>query len=210
VYFGTDYSGTGLTCAHCHASAPHDADMRLYIAHTAYGAAVRGAWWVRDAEQLKTGQGDAPTLSAAAQRCIDATYMNVKPRPLSPADSAALEAYLHHIANDAAPDSKPFVRALARAVPSAALRPDKGNGKGIYLNSCTLCHGVGLAGIPQLNKLKTRLTPQQVMAKVRGLGDAPASDTEGGFAAGGMPAYSTDILSDQQVTDVAYYICEDL
>jgi hypothetical protein len=66
IFVGTEYSSTGLSCAHCHALMPQDEQNRIFIAHSAYGAAQRGAWWVK-ARQLHAGRGDAVTRSCREQ-----------------------------------------------------------------------------------------------------------------------------------------------
>ncbi len=276
IFAGTEYSTTGLTCVHCHSvSAAMDID-RLYIAHSAYGAAARGAWWIKDQAQFDAKQGEALTLADAANKCISAPYMRGK-QPLSPEDAEAVEAFFQSIADPAAKDSAPFIHAAPTAPLTAGLKPDKVNGKRIFEKSCSACHGA-VNGVPDMQALKAELNPMQFMAKLRRLPDweeankdakyvmhhwpfmrvaqafgltpayaqepgsgeppaaeappaagaPPAADAAPEAAAGAeagaeapaedgrlfpensMPIFAPDILSDQDVVDVAFYISEDL
>jgi mono/diheme cytochrome c family protein len=163
-------------------------------------------------------------------------------------DATALTAFFENIATD----DEPFIIAMATALPSPGLVPDKENGRRIFEMSCTICHDVGLEGMPSLHGAKDWLNPVQVMAKARKFGDwfndnknatyavhrpsailaalgvivACAEEEgdeateahmnheheaeEGLFPADAMPFYGTDILTDQQVVDVAFYVAEDL
>jgi cytochrome c len=273
IFAGTEYSGTGLTCVHCHAvSASMDID-RLYIAHSAYGAAARGAWWIMDQAQFDAKQGAAATLADAANKCISAPYMQGK-QPLNPEDAKAIEAFYASISDPAAKDSAPFIHAAPTALPPAGLKPDKVNGKRIFDKGCCACHGL-INGVPDLHGAKDWLNTVQVMAKVRALPDWEAGNKDAKYAlnnwpfmrlaralgltpafaqepgagtqppaegnppaagappaAGGeagaapaaeagaqedrvfpensMPYFAQDILSDQDVVDVAFYVTEDI
>lgn len=270
IFAGTEYSSTGLTCIHCHSvSAAMEAD-RLFIAHSAYGAQARGAWWIMDQAQFDAKQGEAATLAEAANKCISAPYMQGQ-QPLSAEDAKALEAFYASIADPAARDSAPFIHAKPPALPPAGLKPDKVNGKRIFDNGCSACHGV-IKDIPDLRTVKSGLNTVQLMAKLRGRPDwetanaeavytmrhwpfmrlarafglAPAyaqepgagappaaaappatgaqPGAEAGAAAGAeagaagsgifpenaMPYFAADILSDQDVVDVAFYVKEDI
>jgi mono/diheme cytochrome c family protein len=270
IFTGTDYSKTGLTCAHCHSASKNDEVDHIFAAHSAYGMSGRGAWWVMTPEQLTAKKGEAATLSDAANRCIAAPYMANAGKPLSPEDAEALTVYLTSIYDAQAKDSAPFLIAKALSVPPGGLTPDKTNGQRIYDTSCSQCHGV-VDTVPRLEEKKFELNVVQIMAKVRGLADwettyktanysvgqepsggpvtwllygmrayaqegappeaappaanppaggegaAPGPSGAGGeaeaaspFAENSMPWYATDILSDQDVVDVAFYIFQDL
>ncbi len=267
IYHGTDYSATGLTCAHCHASSPEQEAEQKFIAHTGYGAATRGAWKITKQEELDAKSGYAKTLADAANACINAPYMNHSEK-LSAEDAQAMEAYLKSISKADAWDSAAFKIARGTALPAAGLKPDKANGKRLYEMSCEKCHDAGIKGLEELHGAKDWLNPVQIMAKIRkldnwydgyenqkyaaaddarllaflrGLGVSTASaqenpcganpcganpcganpcgasaesheegDEEEIFPKGAMPFYGTDILSDQEVVDVAFYVAEDV
>lgn len=246
IYMGLDYSNTGLTCAHCHATMPQDEQNRIFIAHSGYGAARRGAWKITSQEQLAAGKGNAETLIDAANVCVKAPYMDHGEQLIEGEDAAALQAYMESIAVD----DEPFVIAKADSPPPPGLTPDKENGKLVYNQSCMHCHDAGIDGLPKLVDASEWLNPLQVMAKIRKLpgdwyndyegvdymnmdlqsagGDEvvnpcnPCGDGEdeqeaheeheehGVFKEGAMPFYGTDILTDQQVVDVAHYVAEEM
>lgn len=250
IFVGTDYSATGLTCAHCHAIMPQDEQNRIFIAHNAYGAAQRGAWWIKTQEQLDAKKGEAETLVDAANVCVAADYLAHGDELIDGEDAEALLAFYESIAQA----DEPFLIAKASGLPAPGLTPDKVNGKRIYDQSCSHCHAAGIEGLPELAGLAEwmEVNPVQIMAKIRGLDgdwyddfagmdyakmDAAAGspedkvvtpdgaedaeegeaghaehdeDEHGVFEEGAMPFYTTDILSDQYVVDVAYYIVEDL
>lgn len=251
IYTGTDYSNTGLTCANCHALSPDDEKDRIFIAHSGYGAARRGAWKITTQAQLDAGQGFAKTVVDAANVCVKAPYMDHGDKLIEGDDAVALTAFLDSIAQD----DKPFIIARAKALPPPGMTPDMENGKRIFEESCEHCHDSGIKGLPDLDDAYTWLNPVQVMAKIRKLtpnwyndyqntdymnmeqtpdssddevvnpcGDNPCGtgvDDEGEqegnepgegeeednvFKKNAMPYYGTDILSDQDVVDVAYYV----
>lgn len=257
IYVGTDYSNTGLTCANCHALSPDDEKNRIFIAHSGYGAARRGAWKITSQKQLDAGQGFAKTVIDAANVCVKAPYMDHGEKLIEGDDAVALNAFLDSIAQD----DKPFIIAKAKALPPPGMTPDMENGKRIFEESCEHCHDSGIKGLPELDDAYTWLNPLQVMAKVRKLtpdwysdyegvdyehmdaqappeeeavnpcGDNPcnpcgtSADDEGEqegnepgegeeednvFKKNAMPFYGTDILSDQDVVDVAYYVTKGL
>jgi cytochrome c len=266
IYHGTDYSSTGLTCAHCHASSVEQEAGQKFIAHTAYGAATRGAWKITTQAQLDAKAGYAKSLAEAANACISAPYMNHKEK-LSTDDALAMEAYLKSISKADAWDSAAFIIARSTMLPAAGLKPDKANGKLIYEQSCEKCHDAGIPGLEELHGAKDWLKPVQIMAKIRKLdnwyegyegkdyasaadmrllaflrsmgvnpvmaqdnpcsnpcagtaeeqhaeGEADGHHEEGEedevFPEGAMPFYGTDILSDQEVVDVAFYVAEEV
>ncbi|MCC7477975.1 c-type cytochrome [bacterium] len=265
IYHGTDYSSTGLTCAHCHAVSPEQEAETKFIAHTGYGAATRGAWKITTQEQLDARSGYAKTLADAANACISAPYMN-HPEKLTADDAKAIEAYLQSISKPDAWDSAAFKIARTKDLPAPGLKPDKENGKRIYEQSCEKCHDAGLQGLEELHGAKDWLSPLQIMAKIRkvdnwyegyeGKSYAAAADSkllsflgslagspamaqenpcgenpcaanpcvEGGSSEAGhaegkeevifpkdsMPFYGTDILTDQEVVDVAFFVAEEV
>lgn len=271
IYTGTDYSNTGLTCAHCHAASAAEEEGRIFIAHSGYGAATRGAWKITSQEQLDAKKGFAATLVEAANACVGAPYMNHKEKLIEGEDAAALLAYLESISDPAAKDGAAFIIAKAKALPAGGLTPDKENGKRIYEQSCEHCHDAGIEGLEELHGAKDWLNPVQVMAKVRKLdgwyenyetakyaqgprrpaaetrfaglyralglstalaeenpcGENPCGEAHEGhdheghehheegeehdvFPEGAMPFFGTDILSDQDVVDVAFYVAEEV
>jgi cytochrome c5 len=255
IYFGTDYSSTGLTCAHCHAVSPDDEQGRIFIAHSGYGAARRGAWKITTQAQLDAGQGFAKTVVDAANVCVKAPYMDHGDKLIEGSDADALTAFLDSIAQD----DKPFIIARAKELPPPGLTPNMANGERIFEQSCSHCHDAGIEGLPDLDDAHTWLNPVQIMAKVRKLtprwyedyknmdyanmeqmpggddevvnpcnpcgtgvdedeehkGGESGEAEEGGdeervFKENAMPYYGTDILSDQDVVDVAFYLIEGL
>jgi cytochrome c5 len=246
IYTGTDYSNTGLTCAHCHAISPTAEQDQIFIAHSGYGAASRGAWKITSQAQLDAGKGYADTVVDAANVCVKAAYMDHGDELIAGHDAEALEAFLESISVE----DQPFIIAKASSLPAPGLTPDKANGKLVYEQSCKNCHDAGIDGLPLLVDASEWLNAAQVMAKVRKLkgnwyndfegvdymnmdemaggddeivnpcnpcGDGHDEHEEheeheehGVFKEGAMPYYGTDILSDQQVVDVAYYVSEDM
>lgn len=268
IYFGTEYSNTGLSCAHCHAASPADEANGKLIAHTGYGAAARGSWKHTDQAQLDAKAGKAGSLLEAANFCVSAPYMNSKDHQISGQDGEALETYMASIADASAWDAAPFVIEVSRSMPAAGLTPDMENGKRIYENTCERCHD-GIEGIEELHGLGEWMNPMQLMGKIRKMpdwfdtyesatyaslsshntdrvvawmlgstaayaqegnpcgenpradnpcaqnpcGDNPCGaehddDEDSIFAEGAMPFFATDILSDQDVVDVAHYLIE--
>jgi len=259
IYFGTDYSNTGLTCAHCHAPSAADDANRIYIAHSCYGAVPRGAWKITSQEQLVAGKGNVATIVDAANICVKAAYMAHGEQLIEGDDAESLNAYLASIADPMAPDAKAFVIETSRSVPAAGLSPDVAHGQEIYSQSCSHCHGAGIEGMPELTGASEWLNPLQVMAKIRKVkgdwfndyadqeyasapawqerllalmavaiahaqenpcgenpcaenpcGEEPEPEADEVFAKGAMPFYASDILSDQDVVDVAHYVANKL
>ena len=261
IYHGTDYSNTGLTCAHCHAADPADEANGKLIAHTGYGAIPRGSWKHTTQEQLEAGRGQAATIIDAANFCVEAPYMDHGELKITGEDADALLAYLESIADPEAWDAAPFVIEVSRSMPVAGLTPDMENGERIYENNCEFCHEAGIEGMPELHGASEWLNEMQLMAKIRKvkdwyggyedaeyaamkshnldraiawmLGSETAHAQEGNpcnpcgenpcaghdeghhdddsvFKENAMPHYATDILSDQDVVDVAHYIAENV
>lgn len=264
IFAGTEYSGTGLTCANCHAVSASAAQGRIYIAHSAFGAVARGAWWITTQAEFDAKKGQAATLADAANKCVSAPYYGGK-KLIAGDDAKALEAFYQSISDPSAKDSAPFIQTPPKALPPAGLKPNKENGKRIFDTGCSHCHGA-INGIVDLKDANTWLNEVQVMAKVRKLPDwekgnknakyarstwsalrlaqafglAPALAQEPGagaappaakappagqaptaagagdgeekpiFPENAMPYFATDILSDQDVVDVAIYIIKDL
>jgi cytochrome c len=260
IYFGMEYSNTGLSCADCHAASPADEANGKLIAHTGYGAAPRGSWKHTDQAMLDAGAGRAATLLEAANMCVSAPYMNSKDHQISGQDGEALEAYMASIADPSAWDAAPFVIEVSRSMPAAGLTPDMENGHSIYENTCERCHE-GVEGIEELHGLGEWMNEMQLMAKIRKMpdwydsyesatyanvgrpdagrvvawmlgsnvayaqdgnpcGDNPCAgnpcganpcgeahaDGDAIFGEDAMPFFASDILSDQDVVDVAHYL----
>ena len=260
IFRGTEYSNTGLTCAHCHAASPDDEKEARLIAHTAYGAAPRGSRKHVDQASLDAGAGKAGTLLEASNFCVGAPYMAHKEQLIEGSDGEALTAYLESIADETAWDAAPFVLDINRSMPVAGLTPNMENGERIYEHSCERCHEGDIEGLEELHGASEWLNPMQIMAKIRkqkdwygayedavnsaavpshdldravawmlGIDTAWAQDEnpcgeheehhdEGGehhdedsvFEENAMPHYASDILSDQDVVDVAHYIAENV
>lgn len=239
IFEGYDYSNTSLSCADCHAASKAQEQDKIFIAHSAYGAARRGAWKITKEEQLAINRGFAPDVIAAANVCVKASYMNHGDEPIEGDDAEALNAYLESIAVD----DEPFIIAKATSLPQAGLTPDLENGKRIFEMSCAKCHDAGKEGIIDLDDANEWLNEVQLMAKIRKLrgdwyadyegmtyaslaenpcaanpcnpcGESEAADEgyeeqedeHGMFEENAMPFFATDILSDQDVVDVAFYI----
>jgi hypothetical protein len=258
IFSGKEFSATGLSCANCHAASANP--ERIFIAHSAYGAAARGAWWITTQAEFDAKLGQAATLVDAANKCVSAPYMGGK-KLIEGDDAKALEAFYQSISDPSAKDSAPFIQTPPTALPAKGLKPNSLNGQRIYDNSCSHCHGA-IEGIVDLKDANTWLNEVQVMAKVRKLPDwetankdatyayqawprlqlaqvfglraafaqdpgagappaatappaagAPPAATAGeqpGFPENAMPYYATDILSDQDVVDVAFYVIQNL
>ncbi len=251
IYFGTDYSNTGLSCAHCHAASPEDEANGKLIAHTGYGAVSRGSWKNTDQAMLDAGEGRATSVVDAANKCVGAPYMAHKEQLIEGSDADALAAYMDSIADESAWDAAAFVIEVQRSMPVAGLTPDMENGERIYENTCERCHDAGIEGIEELHGLGEWMTPMQLMGKIRKMPDwynayegveyaslsshsldravawmlgstvAHAqeanpcgehndlgSDDHTVFSEDAMPFFASDILSDQDVVDVAHFIIE--
>ena len=257
IYFGTDYSNTGLTCSHCHAASPEHESKGKLIAHTGYGAVSRGSWKHTDQAQLDAAQGKADSVLAAANFCVSAAYMDHKEQLIEGTDGEALVAYMESIADKNAWDAAPFVIEVQRSMPVAGLTPDMENGHDIYEHSCEVCHEAKIEGMPDIHGLGEWMNEMQLMAKIRKMpdwygayedaeytamkshdldravawmlgsgvahaqegnpcnpcggnpcGGAAGDDDDSIFSADAMPFFASDILSDQDVVDVAHYLIE--
>jgi mono/diheme cytochrome c family protein len=270
IFSGAEFSATGLSCANCHAASASAEQGRIFIAHSAYGAVARGAWWITTQAEFDAKLGQAATLVDAANKCVSAPYMGGK-KLIQGDDAKALEAFYQSISDPAAKDSAPLIQTPPKALPPKGLKPDKANGKRVYEESCSHCHGM-VKGIVDLTDANTWLNEVQVMAKLRHLPDWEKSNKDAKYAyhawpymrlaqtfgltpafaqapgAGGkppagaappaagttppagasadtaagdggdgrifpenaMPYFATDILSDQDVVDVAFYVIKDL
>ncbi|MCB1216256.1 c-type cytochrome [bacterium] len=256
IYYGTEYSNTGLTCAHCHAGSPDEEQGARLIAHTGYGAVPRGSWKHTSQAELDAKMGKAATILDAANFCVGAPYMAHKEMLIEGEDGAALTAFMVSIADPTAWDAQPFLLDLNRSMPVAGLTPNMENGERIYEHSCEKCHDAGIDGLEDLHGLGDWMNPMQLMAKIRkqknwydeyenasyaalpshdldravawmlGIDTAWAQDEnpcaenpcgghddheeheDGTFEENAMPHYASDILSDQDVVDVAHFIIE--
>lgn len=260
IYYGTDYSNTGLTCAHCHAASPEEEANGKLIAHTGYGAMPRGSWKHTSQEMLDAGEGRAATIVDAANACVKAAYMDHGEQLIEGTDGEALTAFMESIADETAWDAEPFVIEVNRSMPVGGLTPDMENGERIYENTCEGCHEAGIDGLVDLHGLGEWMNTMQLMAKIRKLddwygayenaeyatlpshnldravawmlgstvahaqegnpcGDNPCGDHshesheghdhgDSPFSEDAMPFFASDILSDQDVVDVAHYIIE--
>jgi len=167
IFFGTEYSATGLSCSSCHAVSASPEKQQLFIAHSAYGAVARGAWWITTPAELSAKRGEAATLADAANKCVSAPYMGGK-KLIEGDDAKALEAFYQKISDPSAKDGAPFIQTPPQALPPKGLKPNPANGKRIYDDSCSHCHGA-VKGIVDLKDANTWLNEVQVMAKVRHL-----------------------------------------
>jgi mono/diheme cytochrome c family protein len=207
----------GLSCADCHSTTAEDQPRpdRRRVGHTLADATRRPSWWYGDLDAAK-GAAVLDAAMTCVARFQHRTWNTTLPdlpaggKDLSKvevpaAERAALGAYLESLARPGPHLPSPARRGGSREEVARveALEGDPARGREVWAKACALCHGDG--GRNHLGpSLRGDLAPDRfrVMDYVRS-GPRPSDRRT---ADAWMPAFSPDVLPDQDLADVAALI----
>jgi mono/diheme cytochrome c family protein len=177
IFFSRDETPVRIACADCHlVTAPGmtPPDDLIRPGHTLFDAFGRGNWWNG---QVTTDCGEAG--ERCLKRFMGGDQMSGKTR-------TSLVLYMKSLG---APVSNPLV---IRRMPPGQVEVSAGDplrGRDLFRRTCEMCHPGGGAGLgPDLRS--SEMTLHQIADLIR-TGSDP------------MPFYQLDILSNEQVADIA-------
>ena len=201
---------TGLACANCHADFDDTAnpDGLIRAGHSVVGVPHRGeakGGMIKGADFARAAGGGGFCYEHFLQRV---PHDKVNPTAIPAEHAAALMAYFETISGDnKGPQFEIAVleddAKKAAGEKIAAMSGDTNNGWQLFGRACIVCHPtVKKAGIgPQLVRSRAPRNIDATMArwatKIRG----------GGYL---MPAYASDILSDQDIADIIVFLREQI
>ena len=179
IFYSREETPIRIACADCHAVTPAGTppdDDRIRPGHTVYDAFSRGNWWNG---RVTTDCGEAGEV--CLKRFMGGAEMSGKMR-------THLVVYMKSLGP---PWGSPFV--LHRRPPGmvAADSGNPGKGRDLFRRACDACHPGGGAGQGPDLSLST-MTPREIADLIR-VGSDP------------MPFYQGDILSDDEVADIAAF-----
>ena len=180
-FFDRGAGPAGIACADCHlinepALAPPD--DRIRPGHNLFDAFGRGTWWNG---RITTDCGEA------AEVCYR-RFQGAEELP--PWARVALVKYMK---SRAAPVSNPWI--LLRVPPgrSSVNQGDAQQGADLFRRACAVCHPGGVAASEGIALRESTMTPREIADLIR-------------TGRGRMPLYQADILSDEEVADIAVYV----
>ncbi|MBR9976908.1 MAG: cytochrome c [Bacteroidetes bacterium] len=201
IFRDRDFGETGVACIDCHADFDEDRnpDGRIRPGHSILGAHARAHAWNGEftgAALRHTGAGAAKCAWQFQERGAGIETA------LSEEEAAALIAFYEYISPDEQipmlnwtavtwpgdPDfeKETFEQALA---PIEKLRGDQQRGERVYDMACASCHDHGIAPAKRILKRKVDRLPAVVRA-----------------GEDGMPFFSRNKLSDQDIADVKAFV----
>ena len=179
VFFSRDETPIPIACADCHLVTPPGTpppDDLIRPGHSVYDAFGRGNWWNG---HVTTDCGEAGEV--CLKKFMGGREMSGKMR-------TELVEYMKSLG---APTSSPIV---LRRVPRGRVKAGEGaldSGRDLFARACAACHPGGGAGTgPDLRSSK--MTAEEIAELIRA-GKDP------------MPFFQADILTDDEVSDVAAY-----
>jgi hypothetical protein len=178
-FYNRDAGPAKIACADCHlVTAPNEPppDDLIRAGHSLQNAFGRGTWW----------NGRVMTDCGEAGEVCFKRFMGGQEF-----DGRTRTAIVLYIKGRSEPASSPWI--IQRVPPGRVdvTRGDFARGADIFRRACSLCHGAG--GGPSGPDLKgSKMTPREIADVVR-------------TGVNRMPFFQADLLSDDQVADVAAY-----
>lgn len=199
LFWSTDWSATGLTCAHCHAdfNEKKDPDDRLRPGHSLYNGGFRAEWQTWDGRKIQT-------LKKAVEMCI---VRWIVAREGEEEDKLPAKHHLRKVlaylrSDDLSPEKKSRAIEPMRTnkLPSDQLLElgDLNLGMPIFRRSCSHCHLDDGSG-PAPSLIRNGYSRYQIAKKVRGI-DNPGLE---GLV---MPPFSKDRISDRELINIVAFI----
>lgn len=179
-FFDREAGPAGVSCADCHAihdPAVAPRDDRIRPGHNLFDAFGRGNWWN---SRITTDCGEAAEV--CFKRFVGA-------RELPPWARVALVKYMK---SRSAPVSNPWI--LLRIPPGRTPLggADAGAGRDLFRRACALCHPGGAAASEGKSLAESTMTLGAIADLIR-------------TGQGRMPFFQMDILTHEQVADIAAY-----
>lgn len=179
-FYSREVAPVKLACADCHLiqhpqAAPPDDLIRS--GHNLFDAFGRGNWW---SGRITTDAGEAGEI------CIKQFQGAPELPPF------ARVGLVRFMKRQAAPFSNPWI---VLRVPAAQTDVSGGKtepGQDLFRRACAFCHPGGSAAAKEPSLQKSKMTPQEIGELVR-------------TGRGTMPFFQADILSRQDVADIAAY-----
>jgi mono/diheme cytochrome c family protein len=200
MFYSADFGYTGVACADCHADFDDGLEKdRILPGHSILGAASRVATWNGEfsGEALKR-------TAAGAAKCAHLYQdrgQSVEGAITGPEAAALMEFFRYISTGEEAPrlewravtwpGDPNFNRDSfdAAMLEIARMRGDAARGKVMFERACSACHGTDIGPAPVMLRRKV----DRVAATVR-------------RGAEGMPFFSTDKVSDQDIADITAWI----
>ncbi|MCU7871457.1 MAG: c-type cytochrome [Candidatus Thiodiazotropha sp. (ex Lucinoma borealis)] len=182
--YGARYTGNQLRCTNCHLNAGRKPD--------AIPLNVAGMY-----PKWRSKNGRRNGIGLRIRECFVYSLDGIMPPEDSP-EVLAVAAYISYISHGEMIGEAPAGRGVP-TLPDTGYDPNPANGKAIYNNNCTHCHGIdghGIPGIPPLWGMD---------AYNMGAGMASISKAAG-FIWANMPLGQERSLTHQDALDVSAYI----
>lgn len=203
LFRSQDWTGTGLTCLHCHADFNEKKEPDDYIrpAYSLFNSGNRTEWeaWEGKARKIYS-------LEEVVSICMIQwmTKRDEKGDGTLPAKHHLRQILAYLQWEEMAPEtkSKPVKLKWAKEVPSDdhLKQGDPNLGQEVFQRSCVSCHKSDGSG-PAPSLVRNGYSRYQIAKKVRGL-DNP------GLAGLVMPPFPKSRLSDRQLINVAAFVFE--
>jgi len=178
-FHSRDVAPVKISCADCHLILHPQAappDDLIRPGHNLFDAFGRGTWWN---DRILTDCGEA------AEVCLK-RFQGADEMP--PRARVGLVKYMKSME---APVSVSLTLLRVPAARTDVSGGDSARGEDLYRRACAFCHPVD-DGSSELSLLKSKMTPQEIGETIRT-----------GFER--MPFFQADILSEQEVADIAAY-----
>jgi thiosulfate dehydrogenase len=186
-----------FACTTCHPGTKPD-DSRIFPGSDLHGVTQRTSFWGGQEDDLLRAVNDCHLLFQNAETAFSA----------DDADAADLYAFLTSLAGPS--DAVPFT--IVRSV-SDLPAGDETKGAQIYDQACHTCHGDLHTGAGALSDLPPKLPDFVLLEHAAYPKDQQRvifveKVRHGGFLGytGSMPPFSTEVLSDDQVSDLLSYL----
>jgi len=200
LFHESAWSGTGLTCNHCHADYnekrnPENRAKRL--GHSLHNAANRSEWHAWDGAILRSLE---EAIATCMVRWIVPRTVDQPPGLPARHHVRKLAAYLRWEEVSPERKTKPIEPMWTEKLPSDRILKmgDSGIGRNVYRRSCVNCHVENGTG-PAPSLARCGYSRFQIARKVRGL-------SKEGIDGLLMPAFPKDRLSDRELINVVAYV----
>lgn len=189
------YSGNNLSCNNCH----------LYGGTKKYAAPLIGI--IQRFPQFRGRENKIGTIEERINGCMERS-MNGRVMPEYSKEMKAIIAYMTWIGRDAPEDGNiDGTGFLTITIPNRAV--DLTNGKAIFENMCSVCHGIDGAGEQYANSKVYKYPALWGDDSFNNGAGMNRVITAANFIKGNMPfgtTYDSPVLTDEEAYDVAGYI----
>lgn len=194
-------SNNVFRCATCHSTTEKDPAGRRLPGYSLRGAAQRPSFW----------GGEYTLLQDAVNFCLE-SFMRGEPLATDDRSGLALLAYLRELGPAPEP-ARPLtiVKSVDTGYLATVAGGDAKRGEAIYKEACAYCHGALKTGEGRLGDRVSILPDDTVRvfgAESRGIVVQKVRQGKFFGIGGVMPLYSTEVLSDSELADLATYVLQ--